>query len=86
MLDDSDREVWDERLKCHVVSLDYDFRIHAGELFLTDGGCCDRTGCLKLFEAIDPDVQLIDTYSGAKADAVFRKEGSMWITLLPSRA
>ena len=47
---------WDERLQCGVVSLAYDFRSHTGQLYLPEGHCCDMTGCIALFEAIDPNV------------------------------
>ncbi len=66
---------WDERLKCHVVSLTYDFRSQTGQVYLLDGDCCDMTGCVALFQGIDPKVTAIDTYSGDKADTVYRKEG-----------
>jgi hypothetical protein len=76
---------WDERLKCHVVSLAHDFRSHTGQLHLPDGDCCDMTGCVALFEGIDPQVTAINTYSGDKADTVYRKEGTEWNALLPSK-
>jgi hypothetical protein len=75
---------WDERLKCHVVSLAYDCCSHTGQLYLLDGDCCDMTGCVALFKGIDPKVTAINTYSGDKADTVYRKEGTEWKALLPS--
>ena len=79
------RTPWDERLKCDVVSLVYDFRSHTGQLNLPDGDCCDMSGCLALFEAIDPKVTAINTHSGDKADTVYRKEGTEWKAFLPSK-
>ncbi len=43
----------DKRLKCHVVSLTYDFRSHSGQVILLEGECCDMNGCVALFEGID---------------------------------
>jgi len=77
--------VWDKRLKCNVVSLAYDFHSHTGQLYLLDGDCCDMTGCVALFEEIDPKVTAINTYSGDHADTVYRKEGKEWNALLPSK-
>ncbi len=62
----------------------YDFRSHTGQLYLLDGDCCDMTGCVALFEGTDPKVTAINTYSGDKADTVYRKEGTGWNALLPS--
>lgn len=75
-------DTWDERLKCHVVSLTYEFHTHTGQLYLLDGDCCDMTGCVALFEGIDPEVKAIKTYSGDKADTVYRKKGTEWNALL----
>lgn len=69
---------WDDRLMCHVVSLAYDFRSHMGQVYMLDGNCCDMTGCLSLFQGIDPKVTAIETYSGDKADTVYRKEDEEW--------
>ena len=79
------RTSWDERLKCGVVSLAYDFRSRTGQLYLPDGHCCDMTGCIALFQAIDPDVTAIKTYSGDKADTAYRKKGTEWKALLSSK-
>jgi hypothetical protein len=73
-----------ERLKCEVVSLAYDFRSHTGELYMADGHCCDMTGCVALFEGIDPKVTAINTYSGDEADTMYRKGGEEWKAFLPS--
>ena len=78
------RAIWDKRLKCNVVSLTYDFRSRTGQLYLLDGDCCDMTGCVDLFEAIDPTVTAIDTYSGDEADTVYRKQGTEWRALIAS--
>lgn len=70
--------LYDERLMCEVVSLSYDFRTRTGELYLPDSNCCDMTGCLELFEAIDPSVVAIETRSGNRADTAYRKVGVDW--------
>lgn len=80
----SAKAAWDERLQCRVVSLAYDFRSHMGQLYLLDGDCCDMTGCIALFEGIDPKVTTINTHSGDQADTMYHKEGTVWSALLPS--
>lgn len=76
---------WDERLKCGVVSLAYDFGSHTGQLHLPDGHCCDMTGCIDLFQEIDPEVTAIYTYSGGRADTAYRKSGTKWNALLSNK-
>jgi hypothetical protein len=77
------RALWDERLKCQVASLTYDFRAHKGQLYLLDGDCCDMTGCVALFEGIDSKVTAISTFFGDKADTMYCKERKEWKALLP---
>lgn len=79
------RGVCDDRLKCNVISLAYDFRTHTGQLYLLDGDCCDMTGCVALFEKIDRKVKAINTYSGDQEDTMYRKEGKEWNAFLPSK-
>jgi hypothetical protein len=78
------RDVFDERLMCHVVSLAYDFRSHTGKVYLADGECCDMSGCVALFERIDPKVTAVETFSGDRADTVYRKAGKEWNAITPS--
>jgi len=75
---------WDERLQCDVLTLDYDFHTHAGKLHLVDGHCCDMTGCIKLFQSIDPQVIKILTYSGDDEDTSYRKTDIDWESYHPS--
>jgi hypothetical protein len=79
-------DAWDERLQCHVVSLAYDFSSHTGRLYLVAQGCCDRDGCLELFQAIDPEVRAIQTYSGDQPDMAFRKMGTEWMSVWPKKS
>ena len=72
---------WDERLVCEVLSLRHDFRRHAGQLFLPEGNGCDMTGCVRMFEAIDPQVSLIDVHVGEAPDTTYRREGAAWKAL-----
>jgi hypothetical protein len=73
--------VWDKRLRCNVRSLTYDFGSQTGQLYLTDFDCCDMGGCISIFEAIDPRVTEIKTYSVAKGDLTYRKRGAKWVAL-----
>jgi hypothetical protein len=78
------RAVLDERLMCHVVSLAYDFRNHTGQLYVGDGECCDMSGCVALFEGIDPEVKAVNTFAGDQADTAYRKKGNDWSVIPPS--
>jgi hypothetical protein len=39
------------------------------------------TGCVRMFEAIDPQVSLIDVHVGEAPDATYRREGPAWKAL-----
>jgi hypothetical protein len=71
---------WDERLKCRVQQLQYDFHTKTGRLDFPEANCCDMTGAVGIFMAIDPEVRVIDTYAGGKADVLYRrgKERGEW--------
>jgi hypothetical protein len=75
------KALWDERLMCDVISLGYDFHSRTGRLYMAHGNCCDMTGCVELFEAIDSEAEAIHTYSGDKADTAYRREGKKWKAL-----
>jgi hypothetical protein len=42
-----------------------------GRLIMTPGACCDMSGCIALFERIDPQVRRIETFSGDKPDTAY---------------
>jgi hypothetical protein len=68
-----------DELGCEVERLQYNFRSHAGVLSLPSGQCCDMDGCIKLFSGIDPEVVLIETFSGDKQDTTYSKFGPNWM-------
>jgi len=78
-MSDTKEKKFDDRLSCFVDSLSYDFNSLTGKLHITDGGCCDMTGCIKLFKLIDPKVTKILTYSGAKEDTSYVKKDTKWV-------
>jgi len=42
------------------------------------GDCCDMSGCIAAFEAIDPKVERIDTVSGNAPDTSYEKRHGEW--------
>jgi hypothetical protein len=56
----------------------YDFRERCGRLDIEGGDCCDMSGCIAFFKAIDPDVQTIDTFSGSERDTGYVKRSWGW--------
>ena len=72
--------VYHDGLQCWVLGLTYDFASRTGRLNMEEGACCDMTGCIRLFEAIDPRVLVVQTFSGEKQDTEFRhsKTGIAW--------
>jgi hypothetical protein len=71
--------LYDPRLMCNVVSLGYYAKGRIGTLYLAEGDCCDMRGCIELFEGIDPEVMLIQTYSGGVRDTRYRRTGGGWV-------
>lgn len=62
-----------EEAQCYVQRVTYDFKERRGVLLMGDGSCTDMSGCIRVFERIDPDVQRIDTYAGPVPDTVYRR-------------
>ena len=62
----------DGRLHCGITSLACDFRNHTARLDVPTGECCDMTGCVSLFQEIDPNVRIIRVYSGVELDIEYR--------------
>jgi hypothetical protein len=65
----------DKRLVCRVQQLSYDFRTWTGRLDFPAGNCCDMSGAISIFTAIDPDVRVIETFAGGNADTIYRLSG-----------
>ena len=76
---------YDERLMCNVQKLAYDFCTQTGRLDFPEGDCCDMSGAIALFTAIDPGVRQIETFAGGKPDTVYQRDGKggEWAVLLP---
>jgi hypothetical protein len=69
---------FDNRLSCFVNRLEYDFTKRSGKSFLLPGNCCDGPACIKLFEAIDPEVKEIQTFEGANVDTLYWRRKEEW--------
>ena len=65
-------------LQCDIVSIGYDDEMDTGELIMSVGDCCDMSACIALFTSIDPGVKVIETYSGAQRDTVYRLVDEEW--------
>ena len=55
-------------LGCEVDRLEYDFNKRIGRLFMPKDNCCDMSGCVAMFERIDPHVKRIETFAAGKPD------------------
>jgi len=60
-------------LVCEVSSLSYDFDKKSGKLIMAESQSVDMAGCTKLFLAIDPNVQWIETFAGTKPDTIYKR-------------
>ena len=64
--------------------LRYDYEQKRGELHI-QFGYCETAECLRLFEAIDPEVRAIDCFYGGDLDARYRRTRRGWKGSLYSR-
>jgi hypothetical protein len=74
-------EFWHSECQCHLTGLSYDFAQHVGLLLMAEGECCDMTGCVRLFEAIDPNCARIETVSGKEIDTAYVRNERGWRAL-----
>lgn len=65
-------------LICEVSGLSYDFDKRLGTLKMAPNQSCDMSGCVKLFEGIDPDVQMIETFAGNESDTIYKLVAGAW--------
>jgi hypothetical protein len=70
--------LFDRRLRCNVERLTYDFHTRTGQLDMPEHSCCDMTGAIGLFQAIDPKVRFIETFAGGVSDTTYRRQGDQW--------
>jgi hypothetical protein len=75
---DPNDEAFHTGLQCCVLFVAYDYRTRVGRLYMEGGDCCDMGGAIVFFEAIDPQVIQIQTFSGAKRDTVYVKRRWGW--------
>lgn len=68
-----------EDLRTAVRWLSYDFETKTGLLFMPPACCTDMSGCIKLFEKIDPAVVRIQTIAGTEADTRYDRIQGEWI-------
>lgn len=73
-------------LVCEVTGLSYDFDNRLGRLEIAANQCCDMGGCIRLFEGIDPKVEMIETFAGGKSDTIFKREPDGWRSVLTRSA
>ncbi len=69
-------------LGCEVSNLEYDFDTKKGKLTMESGQCCDLSGCISIFEKIDQNVEIIETFSGDKSDTIFKRVNGDWQSVL----
>lgn len=71
---------FDERIKCRVRALRYDFDRHTGRLSLPPRTKADRYGVIAWFETIEPGVRRIIIISPEEIGVVYVKnEKGDWI-------
>jgi hypothetical protein len=80
--DRDDTECWSPKLCCSVRSITYDFQTRTGRLDMPPITCCDMTGCINFFRAINPQVRRIETYAGGRRDTFYqRNEQNQWCAI-----
>jgi hypothetical protein len=72
-------DIYDDRFQCCVQRLEYDFTTRTGLLVMNDDECTDMSGCIKVFEGIDPQVKPIRTIEACgRRDTIYRKLSDGW--------
>lgn len=72
--------------QCYVETLQYNFSTKQGLLRMGDDSCTDMMGCIRLFQAIDPEVKTILTHqSGGELDTCYVRNGGFddWKAYFP---
>jgi hypothetical protein len=72
------RGAWREDLQTSVWSIEYDFIERRGTLRLPPLCCTDMSGCVRLFERIDPGVEAIDVTTPDEHVNTYRRLASGW--------
>ena len=74
-------------LGTYVTGMEYNFQSHTARLYLDKGCCCDIEDCVDFFQRIDPDVQIIRTFTLLQEDTCYRRDarGQTWGALKPHR-
>ena len=70
--------LWRGDLKSRVLNLTYSFETRTGVLYLPAYACTSMSGCIALFERIDPHVQRIQTMSGDQRDTAYARIDGIW--------
>jgi hypothetical protein len=70
-------------LQCRVIGVSYDYGQRLGRLDMPPVNCCDMSGCLGLFLAIDPDCAKIETFTGGKPDTAYVRRPAGWEAIDP---
>lgn len=63
-------------IQAFIDRIEYNWHDRYGQVWAT--GPVDMSGSIKLFEAIDPDVEMICGYLDGKPDVGYRKRGGKW--------
>jgi hypothetical protein len=72
-------EIHNKQLQCEVESIEYDFQTRSGIVRMPWMNCTDMMGCIRLFEAIDPEVRSIQTLEAGHPDTQYiRMPSGKW--------
>lgn len=75
----ADGTVYHKLVMAHVERMTYDRETRSGVLYIAPHEAPDMGGTIELFEGVDPDVRLVDVYSGTEPDTRFlRRHGDDW--------
>jgi hypothetical protein len=68
-----------DRLMCdRPIRIEYDSASCTGKIYMQPRCCTNMAGAIALFTAIDPDVEVIETYAGDAKDTAYRRKRSGW--------
>jgi hypothetical protein len=77
-------DIYDDRFQCFVQRVEYDFTTRAGHLVMNEHECTDMSGCIGVFELVDPEVKIIrTTQASGRRDTIYLRVANGWESRIP---
>jgi hypothetical protein len=65
--------------------MEYSYAKQRGRMYFKKYECADMSTAIELFSAIDPSVQVIETFAGRTPDTIYQRVRGAWVARMPQR-